>query len=69
MKPLSDGSKAVGLFNRELGAMPITLHFCDIAVGETVFLRELWAHKDLAVFKEKYVANVPEHGVVLLKVK
>lgn len=66
---MSDGSKAVDLFNRELGAMPIALHFRDIAVGETAFLRELWAHKDLAVCKEKYAANVPEHGVVLPKVK
>jgi hypothetical protein len=63
MKPLSDGSKAVSRFNRKLGAVPITLPFPHIAVGQTAFLHELRAYEDLAVFKEE------SSRVVALKAK
>lgn len=63
MKPLSDGSKAVGRFSRKLGAVPITLPFPHVAVGKTAFLHELRAYNDWAVFKEK------SFRVVVLKVK
>ncbi len=69
MKPLADGAKAVGLFNRELGTMPVTVHFRDIAVGAAASVRDLWAQKDLGVFQGNFTARVPSHGVVMLKVK
>jgi len=69
MKPLADGSKAVGLFNRELGPMPVTVYFKDVGVGDVAAVRDLWAGKDLGIFQEKFVANVPEHGVVMIKVR
>ncbi len=69
MKPLADGSKAVGLFNRELGVMAVTAHFRDIGVGEDARVRDLWAGKDLGDFHDKYTADVPGHGAVLIRVK
>ncbi len=69
MKPLADGSKAVGMFNREEGEMTMTLRFQDIGVAGAANLRDLWAHKDLGTFNGSYTTKVPRHGVVMLKVE
>ena len=69
MKPLEDGSKAVGLFNRGWGAMPVTVGLRDLGVGGSAAMRDLWARKDLGRFQEIYTALVPQHGVVMIKVK
>jgi alpha-galactosidase len=68
-KQLSDGSKAVGLFNRGEGSMPITAYFKDLGVGETAVVRDLWNRKDLETFKEAFTAEVPTHGVIMIRVK
>jgi alpha-galactosidase len=71
MKPLADGSKAVGLFNRAYGRTPvaITVYFRDIDIGEKASVRDLWAHKNLGVFTGSFTATVPSHGVVMIEVK
>jgi len=69
MKPLADGSKAVGLFNRSEGSLPMSVRFADVEVGRTAHVRDLWARKDMGAFTESYTADVPKHGVVLVKVK
>jgi alpha-galactosidase len=68
-KPLNDGSTAVGIFNRGWGAMPVTIGFRDLGLGNSLVLRDLWAKEDLGTFQEKYTAIVPQHGVVMLRVK
>ena len=68
MKPLGDGSKAVGLFNRGESAMPVTVVFHDLAMGNAARVRDLWEHKDLGSFKTSFTATVPRHGVVLIRV-
>ena len=68
-KPLADGSKAVGLFNRSYSMMPMTAQFCDIGVGETAAVRDLWGKRDLGVFTSSFTAQVHAHGVVMIKVK
>ncbi len=69
MKPLGDGSKAVGLFNRDGGGVKITLNFSDIGIRGKAKLRDLWAKKDLGTFEKEFSAEVPRHGVVFVKVK
>jgi alpha-galactosidase len=69
VKPLGDGSKAVGLFNRGWGAMPVSVNFRDLGLGDSTTIRDLWARKELGKFKEKYAALVPQHGAVVIKVK
>ena len=69
MKPMADGGKAVGLFNRELGAAPVTVRFSDIGLGESSSVRDLWTRKDLGVFRGSFTATVPSHGVMMLTVK
>jgi alpha-galactosidase len=69
VKLLADGSKAVGLFNRGESVMPVTAHFRDVGVGDMASVRDLWEKRDLGVFKSSFRAEVPRHGVVLIKVK
>jgi alpha-galactosidase len=69
MKPLADGSKAVGLFNRGWGAMPVTVDFRSIGLGDSAAVRDLWSRTDLATFKQEYTVTVPPHGVVMINVK
>ena len=67
MKPLADGSKAIGLFNRGDTSLPMTFYFRDADLPPTVRLRDLWAKKDMGSFVESYTTDVPRHGVVMLK--
>ena len=69
VKPLADGSRAVGLFNRNSTPSPITVRFSDAGLPGRVSLRDLWQHKDLGSFQDSYTATVPRHGVVLLRAK
>jgi alpha-galactosidase len=69
MKPLADGGKAVGLFNRGESVAAVTVYFENIGVGETATIRDLWARKDLGTFERSFTATVPRHGVVFIKVR
>ena len=70
VKPLSDRSKAVALFNfvTDDVPQPITLHFKDIGLGVYVHVRDLWAHKDLGLARDSYTVTPEKGGVVLLRV-
>jgi alpha-galactosidase len=69
MKPLADGSKAVGLFNREQGVVPVKVSLKELGLGPSAAARDLWAHKDLGTVKETLSAEVGEHSVVFLKLR
>jgi len=66
VKPLSNGSHAVGLFNRGESSLKITLNFKMLGGSDSLKLRDLWEHKDLGQVKNSYTADVPKHGVVML---
>ena len=68
MKPLADGSKAVGFFNRGEGASPMTLNFEDLGIATSASLRDLWNRHDLGSYPHSFTTNVPRHGVVMLRV-
>ena len=67
-KPLADGSQAVGLFNRSESAIAMTFDFKAIGAPTGPKLRDLLDHKDLSSAQNSFTAEVPTHGVVLLKV-
>lgn len=69
MKPMADGSKAVGLFNRQYTTDPMEVDFSDLGISGRATVRDLWLKKDLGVFEDKYRTYVPAHGVVLLRIK
>lgn len=71
MKPLCshDGpEKAVALLNRGSGSANITVDFSDLGASGSATVRDLWAHDDEGEFQESFSADVPAHGVVMLKI-
>jgi len=66
VKPLKDGSKAIGLFNRGPAAATVTLNWSDAGLTGKQALRDLWEQKDIGAFDQTYASPVPPHGVVLL---
>ena len=67
MKPLADGSKSVSPFNRGNGPGKVTVRFAEVGLGNSAALRDLWSHKDLGVFQTRFSAEVPQHGVAMVK--
>ena len=68
VKPLVDGSVAVGVVNMGLTETTAAVKVSDLGLGAGVHsARDLWKHADVAVNHGVYTANVPSHGVLLLR--
>jgi alpha-galactosidase len=67
-RPLADGSKAIGIFNRFDWPQAIEINFREFGYKGSVKARDIWAGKDLLGLTGRYKAQVPSHGVVLLRV-
>jgi alpha-galactosidase len=67
-KPLADGSVAVGLFN--LGDKPATVSakWSDLALTGAHKVRDLWKHADAGSKSGEFSAEVPSHGVVMVRI-
>jgi alpha-galactosidase len=70
VKPLSDGTRAVVLFNRGASEADVSVFWEEIAYPNhlSAKVRDLWSHKDLGAVTGKYSAKVPSHSVVMLKI-
>ena len=68
-RPLSGGAYAVGLFNRGTSSATITARWSDVGIAGKARVRDLWAHADRGEVADQFSADVPSHGVVLLKVR
>lgn len=83
-KDMADGTKAVGFFNvgethrdhpadyfawspRRPGRMVV--NGPDIGITGKFSVRDVWRQKDLGTFKGTFSADVPYHGVALLRVR
>jgi alpha-galactosidase len=69
MKPMADGSKIVGLFNRQRSTEQMSVNFSQIGLHGPATVRDLWLKKDLGVVEDTFRAYVPRHGVVLVKIQ
>ena len=68
-KPLADGSRAVALLNRSATPAKITASFARIGLHvDSASVRDLWAHGDRGRFRRDYAADVPSHGVIMLRI-
>ena len=67
-RPLQDGTRAVGLFNKGNWPQGITVDWSEIGLTGTQPVRDLWRRLDLGNVSESYSIEVPKHGVVLLKI-
>ena len=69
-KPLHDGSRAVGIFNRSEQASNVKVSWADLGlVSKPKALRDLWEHQDLAPESDGWQSRIPAHGVTLLLAK
>ncbi len=69
VKPLADGSVAVGLVNLGSSAAQGKIMAADLPLhGGAGQARDLWAHKDVTFTNGVYTATVPSHGVLILRV-
>jgi alpha-galactosidase len=70
MKPMSDGSRAVILFNRGSEAGDISVAWEEIGLprGGRARVRDLWRREDLGSFAGSYKGKPDPHGVVMIRV-
>jgi alpha-galactosidase len=68
VRPLADGSKAVGIFNRHPSAMTAHVDFQKLGFTQAIKAKDLWQAKDLGRISTPYAVTLPGHGVLFLRV-
>ena len=71
MRPMHDGSVVVGLFNRTAAAADaqfLRSSLPESFAGKKLQVRDLWKHEAASMDGDSFKANVPSHGVVLVKI-
>jgi alpha-galactosidase len=70
-KQLQDGGRAVALLNRGAAAAKISVSWTDIGYPDALSasVQDLWTKKESSAVKGSYSAEVPSHGVVMIRVK
>lgn len=67
-KDMSDGSKAVGLFNRaDDQPQQVSVNWQELGISGRQVVRDLWRQQDLGTFDNQFTARVLVHGVVLVR--
>jgi alpha-galactosidase len=67
-RPLSDGTLAVGLFNKGRTASVVAARWTDLGLHGAQRVRDLWRRKDAGTFDHEFRYPVPPHGAVLVKI-
>ena len=81
LKPMEDGSFAVGLFNTDNftktpesyfswgdeTSKPFTFDFAKVGLEGNWKLRDVWRQKDLGEFTGSIATEIPHHGVIMLR--
>jgi alpha-galactosidase len=69
VKPLADGSLAVGVVNLGGSVATATVKADDLLQGKKVKVaRDLWAHKNVKFADGVYSSEVPSHGILMLRI-
>ena len=69
VKDMEDGSKAVGLFNRRTSSGKVAALWESLGLKGSQVVRDAWRQKDIGTFDGKFEAEVPPHGVMLVRVR
>ncbi|MCK9205153.1 MAG: putative Ig domain-containing protein [Bacteroidales bacterium] len=69
VKDLSDGAKAVGIFNLGKNTVKYSLDLEKAGIKPGGQVRDLWRQKTLETTGKILVTDIPSHGVSLLKIK
>jgi alpha-galactosidase len=65
---LSDGSKAVGLFNLGETPLKVVVHWSDLKISGAQNVRDLWRQKNSGKFQNEFSMIVAPHGAELVKI-
>lgn len=69
IKPLEDGSKAIGIFNMDnLFHHKTTLSWQTLALEGEHRVRDLWRQKDIGVLKDNFSTEIVPHGCMALRI-
>lgn len=69
IKPLADGSVAVGVVNTGAAPAQATVTAAELGLNDNVrSARDLWSHRAVRFTNGKYTATIPSHGVLMLRV-
>jgi alpha-galactosidase len=69
MKEMEDGSKAVGMFNRNIEPATIKADWIVLGLKGKQIVRDAWRQKDLGSFNDAFSAEVAPHGVKLIVIR
>ena len=67
-RPLADGTRAVGLFNRGRSAAPAHVSLRELDLSGSQPVRNLWTRTDQGSVDQEFRCTVPRHGVVLVRI-
>jgi alpha-galactosidase len=67
VRPLADGSYAVGIFNLAPGGYTYHISPSDLGLSSAYTVRDLWREKDLGDFGSSFSTFINGHGVTLLR--
>jgi len=62
------GQQAVALLNTSQVPVQMDLNFTELGINKKAFVRDLWQHKDIGIFENKYPVEIPAEGLVMLNV-
>ena len=61
--------QAILLFNRSAQSAKMQVQWEELGIYGSAAVRDLWSHRDLGVLLKGYEAQVPAHGVVMIRVE
>jgi len=68
VKQLENGDLAVAFFNRGDLMTDVTAYWAVLGLEGKHKVRDLWRHVNAGSVKDGYTADVPQHGVVMVRI-
>ena len=70
VRELAGGARAIAIFNRGSKPMDVNVPWSEIGFSKAPKkAKDIWANADVTIGRREYKVKVPNHGVVLLRVK
>jgi alpha-galactosidase len=67
LKDLEDGSKALGIFNLASRSRKLSVAWAELGLAGKQQVRDLWRQIELGTYNDAFEAEVPRHGVALVR--
>ncbi|MBN1851273.1 MAG: NPCBM/NEW2 domain-containing protein [Pirellulales bacterium] len=69
VKPLEDGSLALGLFNLDEFPQSMAVTWDELGLDGPCMVRDLWRQQDMGYLDNQFEGSVPRHGVLMLRIE